>query len=107
MMNLSITNLVIRRGMYVFGVMVASVAITAYCLDAYPTGSGEVSCLLNLARTAGGFTVGYFQQQWGAKSGYDVSFGIQAAVVAFATLILLLIQTRGQWMREKSGPLKL
>lgn len=30
-------------GMYVVGVMIASVGITAYVLDCYPTGSGEVS----------------------------------------------------------------
>ena len=30
-------------GTYVFGVMIASVGITAYVLDCYPTGSGEVS----------------------------------------------------------------
>lgn len=29
--------------MYVVGVMIASVGITAYVLDCYPTGSGEVS----------------------------------------------------------------
>ena len=45
-------------GMYVFGYMVASVAITAYALDSYPTASGEVSALLGFARNVGGFTVG-------------------------------------------------
>ncbi len=78
-------------GMYVVGCLIASVAITAYALDSYPTGSGEVSALINFARiigtaaptflrvtltSTGGFSVGYFQLDWGEKNGYDVSFGI-------------------------------
>lgn len=93
--------------MYVFGVMIASVAITAYALDCYPTASGEVSAFLNFARTIGGFAVGYFQQPWGAKDGYDVSFGIQSVVVAVAVVLLFLLQRFGQSLREKGGPLKL
>ena len=91
--------------MYVFGVMIASVAITAYVLDCYPTGSGEVSGYMNFARTMGGFSVGYFQQPWGAASGYDVSFGIQAVIVAAAVALLVVIQVFGPRMREKGGPL--
>lgn len=48
-------------GMFAFGCMLSSVAITAYTLDAYPAASGEVSALINLARVGGGFAVGYFQ----------------------------------------------
>lgn len=71
------TSLTGEQGMYVFGVMMASVGITAYVLDCYPAGSGEVSSFMNFARTIAGFTVGYFQAPWGAAQGYDVSFGIQ------------------------------
>ena len=61
--------IIIGWGLYAGGVMIASVAITAYLLDSYPTGSGEVNCFLNFARTIGGFAVGYFQQPWGARNG--------------------------------------
>jgi MFS family permease len=105
--HLHYSAIVMGWGMYVFGVMVASVAITAYCLDSYPTGSGEVSCLLNFARVIGGFAVGYFQQPWGQKEGYNVSFGIQSAFVAVAVVILACLQKFGPRMREKGGPLKL
>ncbi|MCJ1229235.1 hypothetical protein MMC12_005900 [Toensbergia leucococca] len=54
--------IIIGWGMYVFGVITASVPITAYALESYPTASAEVSGLLNLSRVLGGFTVGYFQQ---------------------------------------------
>ena len=56
--HLNYSAIVMGWGMYVFGYMVASVAIVAYVLDSYPTASGEVSSFINLARTLAGFTVG-------------------------------------------------
>lgn len=41
--HLSVAAIIMGWGMYVVGVMIASVGITAYVLDCYPTGSGEVS----------------------------------------------------------------
>ncbi|KAK6341494.1 hypothetical protein TWF696_008567 [Orbilia brochopaga] len=105
--HLHYISLVFGWGMYVFGVMIASVAITAYALDSYPTASGEVSSLLNFARGIGGFSVGYFQQPWGAKTGYDVSFGTQAAIVAVALGVLLILRVYGKQMRIWGGPLHL
>ncbi|KAL9080958.1 MAG: hypothetical protein Q9159_007464 [Coniocarpon cinnabarinum] len=93
-------------GMFVFGVMIASVAVTAFLLDCYQNGSGEVGGFINLARTLSGFTVGYFQQPWGLKDGFDVSFGVQAALVAVGTVILTFIYLFGERMRLKGGPLK-
>jgi hypothetical protein len=105
--NLQYGAIIMGWGMYVVGVMTASVAITAYCLDAYPSGSAEVNCFLNFSRTIGGFAVGYFQQPWGEKSGYGVSFGVQAAIVANALIILGCIQIFGERMRARGGQLKL
>jgi hypothetical protein len=98
--------IVMGWGMYVFGVMVASVAITAYALDCYPTGSGEVAAFLNFARTVSGFSVGYFEVEWGHASGYDVSFGIQAAIVGVSTFILILLYVFGERLRARGGPLE-
>ena len=114
--------IIIGWGLYVFGSMTASVAvslpillshycfpiltdlmqITAFALDCYPSASGEVAGLLNFARVVGGFTVGYFQQEWGAKDGYSTSFGIQAAIVGAATILLAGIQRFGPTIRAKS-----
>lgn len=105
--HLSVGAIIVGWGIYVFGVMCASVAITAYALDAYPAAAGEVSAFLNFARTIGGFTVGYFQAPWGEASGYGVSFGIQAVVVAVALGILICVNVFGQRMREKGGPVTL
>jgi hypothetical protein len=82
--HLNYSAIVMGWGLFVFGCMVASVAVTAYALDSYPTGSGEVSGFINSARTVGGFSVGYFQQLWGAQVGFDASFGTQAALVFWA-----------------------
>ena len=101
--HLHYSAIVMGWGMYVFGVMLASVAITAYALDAYPARSGEVSCFLNFARVCGGFTVGYFQQPWGEKDGYGISFGVQAVLVVIALAILICLHKFGASMRARGG----
>jgi hypothetical protein len=95
--QLSVGAVVMGWGMYVVGVMISSVGVTAYILDTFPSASGEVSSIVNLSRTISvsprllmqsnlqerlsdhrnsqGFSVGYYQMEWGAKDGFDVSFG--------------------------------
>ena len=104
--HLTWVAIVFGWGMYVFGYMIMSVAITAYALDAYPEGSGEVSALINFSRLLGGFCVGYFQLAWGLKEGFDVSFGTQAALVFAACLIIPVLHVFGPRMRAWGGPLK-
>ncbi|KAI9840564.1 MAG: hypothetical protein M1837_001544 [Sclerophora amabilis] len=105
--HLHYAAIIMGWGMYVFGVMTASVAITAYDLDCYPSGSGEVAGLLNFGRVVGGFSVGYFQLPWAQKSGYGLSFGLQALIVAVAFLIIIVLQIYGPRLRAKGGPLTL
>jgi MFS family permease len=93
-------------GMYVFGIMITTVAITSYCLDSYPEGSGEVAAWINFARTTGGFIVSYFQVTWANAMGTKKSFGIQAAICVFAYLIIVFLQIYGRRLRERSGPLR-
>ena len=38
-------------GLYVFGIMITTVAVNAYNLDSYPEASGEVAPWINLERT--------------------------------------------------------
>ncbi|KAF2269664.1 MFS general substrate transporter [Lojkania enalia] len=102
--HLSYAGIIMGWGMYVFGVMLATVAITAYALDSYGTASSEVSGLLNFARVISGFSVGYFQQPWGEKSGFGLSFGIQAIIVAAAMGIIVVLQIYGARLRVKGGP---
>ena len=88
------------------GIMLISVAIVTYVLDCYPNASGEVSALINLGRVAAGFSVGYFQQAWGTKVGYNVSFGVQAAVIAGSLAVLFCIQQFGAKFRLWAGPVR-
>lgn len=92
-------------GLYVFGIMITTVAITAYNLDSYPEGSGEVAAWINLARTLGGFIISYFQVRWAEKTGTISSFGTQAGVLAAAWLIALALIWFGKSMRIWAGGL--
>jgi hypothetical protein len=92
-------------GMYVFGMMITTVALSSYCLDSYPEASGEVSAWLNMARTVGGFIVSYFQVTWAEAQGTKLSFGIQAAVCAGAFLFIIILLRWGKAMRVWAGPL--
>ncbi len=97
-------GIVFGWGMVQVGIMLISVAIVTYVLDCYPSASGEVSALINLGRVAAGFSVGYFQQAWGVKQGFNVSFGLQAAVVGGSALLLFSIQHFGARIRLWAGP---
>ncbi|RQM04605.1 hypothetical protein DH86_00004346 [Scytalidium sp. 3C] len=92
-------------GMYVFGIMIATVGINAYNLDSYPEGSGEVTAWINMARTTGGFVVSYFQVKWAQATGTESSFGTQAAIVGAMFLIIIVLQVWGRKMRHAAGPL--
>ncbi|KAG9900872.1 MFS general substrate transporter, partial [Aureobasidium melanogenum] len=92
-------------GLYVFGIMITTVALNAYNLDSYPEASGEVAAWLNFARTLGGFIVSYFQVTWAHAVGAKASFGTQAAIVFFAFGFIVTLQFVGKRLRMKSGAL--
>jgi hypothetical protein len=56
-----------------------SLSLDAYANDCFPKYQGEISALLNLARTLGGFGVAYFQVPWATKHGALQTFGCEAA----------------------------
>ena len=61
----------------VMGIMIATVAINAYLLDAYPEGSGEVGAWIVVGRTLGGFMATYIEINWVIKSGTEKALGAQ------------------------------
>ena len=69
--------------------MIAPVALSAYVQDTFPLRPTEVSEMINFFRSIGGVQLPYYQSQWGAAMDYDKSFEIQAALVAFASLIIV------------------
>jgi len=102
--HLPVVALVFGWGMNTVGILMLSVAVLSYALDCYPSASGEVSALINMGRVALGFSVGYFQQEWGQKQGFDVSFGLQAAVIVAAYVICGFVHKYGARMRTFAGP---
>lgn len=90
-------------GLYVFGIMITTVGISAYMLDSYPEGSGEVAAWLNAARTTGGFLASYFQIEWAQAMGAKRSFAIQAGICAAAFSLVVVLQVWGKRLRAWSG----
>ncbi|EIW55925.1 MFS general substrate transporter [Trametes versicolor FP-101664 SS1] len=100
--HLSVGALVMGWGIAEVAVMVNTVAIYAYCNDCFPRRQGEISALINLARTLGGFSVAYFQVPWATKNGALQTFGVEAAiVVGLFFLIVPLLQVKGATLRAR------
>ena len=72
----------------------------AYANDSFPKHGGEISALINLARTLGGFAIAYYQVPWATKNGALQTFGVEAAiVVALFFLIVPALQWKGAVLR--------
>ena len=90
-------------GLYVFGTMITTTAVSAYNLDSYPIASGEVAAWVNFSRTIGGFIISYFQVRWAESAGTIDSFGTQAGILSAAWLIALLLMVFGKKLRIMGG----
>ncbi|KDR72644.1 hypothetical protein GALMADRAFT_252806 [Galerina marginata CBS 339.88] len=83
-------------------VLVTTVAIYAYCTDCFPREQGEISGLLNLFRTLGGFSVAFYQIPWAEKHGALQTLGCEAAIVAGCFLLVVpFLQWKGRSLRAK------
>ena len=88
------------------GIMIATTAVNAYLLDAYPEGSGEVCAWINVGRTLGGFMATYIEVTWVTKSGTSEVLGIQAGITWAAMVIPLVLQLFGKRIRQFQGPMR-
>ncbi|TFY63206.1 hypothetical protein EVG20_g6410 [Dentipellis fragilis] len=101
-MHLSAGALVMGWGIAEVATMINTVAIYAYCNDCFPKNQGEISALINLARTLGGFSVAYFQVPWATKNGALQTFGCEAAIVTGLFLLIVpAVQWKGSMLRER------
>ncbi len=91
-------------GLYVFGIMIVTVAVNAYVLDSYPEASGEVAAWINFGRTCGGFIVSYFMVEWAEKQGAKRQFGTMTGIVGFAFLMVVFLGVFGKGLRRWAGP---
>ena len=87
----------------VMGIMIATVALDAYLLDAYPEGSGEVGAWITVGRAMGGFMATYIEINWVLKSGPLVALGAQTGITAAASLIILVLGLFGKRIRKAQG----
>lgn len=85
------------------GIMIATVALNAYLLDAYPEGSGEVAAWINVGRTMGGFMATYIEINWVEKSGLERVFGAQTGITIAAGLIIFGLGIFGKRLRKMQG----
>ncbi|KAJ7231166.1 MFS general substrate transporter [Mycena haematopus] len=99
--HLSAGAIVMGWGLAELATMINTVAVYAYCNDAFPKHQGEVSALINLFRTLGGFAVAYFQVPWATKHGALQVFGVEAAIVTGLFLIVVpTVQVKGRALRK-------
>lgn len=90
-------------GVQVVGIMIATTAVNAFLLDAYPEGSGEVGALIDFGRVFGGFMATYINIPWVQSAGAATVFGIQAGITVAALLIIVFLQLFGKRVRAAQG----
>ncbi|EKM56914.1 uncharacterized protein PHACADRAFT_92693, partial [Phanerochaete carnosa HHB-10118-sp] len=102
--HLSVGALVMGWGIAEAAAMINTVAVYAYVNDCFPTLQGEISALVNLFRTLGGFSVAFFQVPWATKNGALQTFGVEAAIVAALFLLVVpALQLKGRELRVRTG----
>jgi len=100
--RLSAGPIIMGWGIAEVAIMINTVAVYAYCNDCFPKHQGEISALINLARTLGGFSVAYFQVPWATKNGALQAYGVEAAIVAGLFLLIVpTLQLKGRVLRER------
>lgn len=100
--HLSTGAVIMGWGIAEMSIMVNTVAVYAYANDAFPKHQGEISALINLFRTLGGFAVAYFQVPWAEKHGALQTFGCEGAIVAGLFLLFVpFTQWKGRSLRER------
>ncbi|KAM0745607.1 MFS general substrate transporter [Meredithblackwellia eburnea MCA 4105] len=100
--KLSVAALVFGWGMAEVSIMINTVAVYNYLNNCFPTRQGEVSALVNLARTLGGFGVPYFQVPRSIAKGPLQVFGMEAGIgVGLFLVIVPFLQWKGAYLRSK------
>ncbi|GAA6000919.1 hypothetical protein JCM10207_004719 [Rhodosporidiobolus poonsookiae] len=100
--KLSVAGVVFGWGLAEFAILINTVAVYAYLNNCFPTRQGEVSALINFARTLGGFAVPYYQTPWALANGPMNVFGMEAGVgAALFVLIIPALQKFGPALRHR------
>lgn len=93
----------VMAAVQVCGYEIATTAVNAYLLDAYPEGSGEVCAWVTFARLVGGFMSVYVELDWVEGAGPATALGIQAAITAASLVCIVVLQIWGRKIRARQG----
>ncbi|GAA6030002.1 hypothetical protein JCM8097_009209 [Rhodosporidiobolus ruineniae] len=100
--KLNIAGVIFGWGLAEFAILVNTVCVYAYLNNCFPTRQGEVSALVNFARTMGGFAVPYYQTPWALSGGPMKVFGMEAGTgAALFVLIVPTLQYFGPALRHR------
>ncbi|KAF8962348.1 MFS general substrate transporter [Flammula alnicola] len=90
--HLSVGALIMGWGIAEFSVMINTVAVYAYCNDAFPKHQASYTR----------FSVAYFQVPWALKHGAIQTFGVESAIVAgLFFLVVPFLQWKGRDLRVR------
>lgn len=92
-------------GMFIFGIMIATVTLNSYTLDCYPEASGEAGAWLMFGRTTCGFIISYEQVPWANANGTKTTFAIQAGLCVVGLMLMAGLQVYGKSLRVRGGKL--
>jgi hypothetical protein len=99
-------GIIMSLGTFIFGLMVVSVAVFNYSVDAYPMAAAEVAGWISLVRVISGFSVGYYQTPWAEAVGFGASLGTQAGILGFCTIFVVVVHVYGHRLRVRAGPVR-
>ncbi|OCT49152.1 MFS general substrate transporter [Cladophialophora carrionii] len=96
-------SLAITMGVASFGLQVGATMIYTYATDCYKPQAPEVGVVINLYKSIFAFTIGFYAVPFGTRHGYDVSFGVTAAINGATLLPLVWLYFCGEQVRRKQG----
>ncbi|KAF9563346.1 MFS general substrate transporter [Agrocybe pediades] len=98
--HLNVAAVIVGWAVAQIAVLLITVPAYAYCSDCFPHQQGEISGLLSLARTLGGFSVAFYEVPWAERNGALQTLGCEAAIVAVCFLLVVpFLQWKGRYLR--------
>ncbi|PPQ93752.1 hypothetical protein CVT25_008132 [Psilocybe cyanescens] len=105
--HLSKPAIIIGWGIAQAAALVTTVATHIALTASLANTQGEISGLLNLARTLGGFSVAYYEVPWSRTRGALQTFGCEAAIVAGLFLLVVpFLQWKGRFLRVSHSTIR-
>ncbi|KAG8898196.1 hypothetical protein FRB99_007606 [Tulasnella sp. 403] len=96
----------VATGIFAFGVQVGNTITTTYAVDCHPEHVMDVIVFYSFHLNLSAFASPFFIVPWVSLAGWAWSFGAQGLIVAVCAIVAVgFLQTYGQRVRERCGPL--